>query len=62
MIEIICACIAAAATIVAAGVGVRVAQSNKRMESRAQLRQRESLLSLRMMDATLQCRESARGR
>lgn len=54
MIEIICACIAAGATIVASAVGVCVARSNKRIERRAALRQRESLLSLRMMDATLQ--------
>lgn len=54
MVEIICAAIAAIATIVAASIGLHVKRSNARMERRAALRQKESLLSLRMMDATLQ--------
>jgi hypothetical protein len=54
MVDIICAAIAAIATIVAASIGLHVKHSNARMERRAALRQKESLLSLRMMDATLQ--------
>lgn len=54
MVDVICAIIAAVATIVVAVVGVRVKRSNDRAESHAKLRQKESLLSLRMMDATLQ--------
>ena len=54
MTEIICALIAAAASIIAAGIGLHVRKSNARMERRAALRQKESLLCLRMIDATLQ--------
>lgn len=52
--EIICTIIAGAASIIAALVGWNVTRSNKRAERHAELRQKESLLSLRMMDATLQ--------
>lgn len=52
--EIICALIAAMATIITSVVGVTNARATKKAESHAALRQRESLLSLRMMDATLQ--------
>ena len=58
---IICSLIAAVATVVVAVVGVKVnksnaevKRSNDEMKERAELRKRESLLSLRMMDATLQ--------
>ncbi len=58
MTEIICAIIAGIASVITASVGVAVNRANKRSEHRAErhaeLRQRENLLSLRMMDATLQ--------
>lgn len=54
MIEIICACIAAISSIIVAFIGLHIKQSNKKSEARAELRQKESMLSLRMMDATLQ--------
>ena len=54
MIEIICATIAGVASIITAMVGIGVRQINKRSDRNAKLRQKESLLSLRMMDATLQ--------
>jgi len=54
MIDIICAVIAAVAAVVVAVVGCGVKKFNDRAESHAELRQKESLLSLRMMDATLQ--------
>ena len=54
MTEIVCAAITAVATIIVALVGANIRKSNARMEERAKLRQRESMLSLKMMDATLQ--------
>lgn len=54
MTEIICAAITAAASIAVALIGVNIRKSNARMEARAALRQRESMLSLQLMDATLQ--------
>ena len=54
MVQIICAAIAAASSIVVAVIGVKVNRFNRKAERRAELRRRESLLSLRMMDATLQ--------
>lgn len=54
MTEIICAAITAVASIGVALVGMNIRKSNARMEARAALRQRESMLSLKMMDATLQ--------
>ena len=54
MIEIICATIAAISAVAVALVGKSVKRSNDKAERRAALRQEESLLSLRMMDATLQ--------
>lgn len=54
MTEIVCAVITAVATIIVALVGANIRRSNARMEERAKLRQRESMLSLKMMDATLQ--------
>lgn len=54
MTEIICAVITAISAIAVALVGSNIRKSNARMEERAKLRQRESMLSLKMMDATLQ--------
>ncbi len=54
MTEIICTAITAVATIIVAVVGVNIKKSNARVDKRAELRKRESLLSLQMMDATLQ--------
>ena len=54
MTEIICAAITAVASIGVALVGMNIRKSNARMEARAALRQRESMLSLQLMDATLQ--------
>ena len=54
MTEIICAIIAAIASVLVAVVGIKVNKINKRAERSAELRQQEMLLSLRMMDATLQ--------
>ena len=44
----------ALSTIAVAFIGVNVQRSNKKADKRATLREKESLLSLRMMDATLQ--------
>lgn len=52
--EIICAIIAAIASIAVALIGWNVSCTNKRAEAHAELREKESLLSLRMIDATLQ--------
>lgn len=41
-------------TIICAWIGAKSEKRRKKDERRAQLRQNESLLSLRMMDATLQ--------
>lgn len=54
MTEIICASIAGLCTIICAIIGGVSAKYRKKSERRAHLRQNESLLSLRMMDATLQ--------
>ena len=50
----VCACITAVASVIVAAIGMNVRKSNAKMEERAKLRQRESMLSLQMMDATLQ--------
>lgn len=59
--EVICTIITAVASIIVAAIGINTAkqnkrteEANKRAEEHAKLRQQESLLSLRMMDATLQ--------
>ena len=52
--DIICAIIAGLATVVTSLVGINVSNTNKKIDRRAEVRNRESLLSLRMMDATLQ--------
>lgn len=54
MTEIICAAIAAAATIICAVIAGKSKKANDKVEARAELRRKESLLSLRMIDATLQ--------
>lgn len=54
MIEIICASIAGACSIIVAIIGFNIKKSNAAADHRASIRQQESLLSLRMMDATLQ--------
>lgn len=54
MIEVICALITAVAAIAVAVIGHNTQKQNRRAEEHAAARQRESLLSLRMMDATLQ--------
>lgn len=54
MTEIICASITAIASIVVAMVGISIKKANKEAESHSALRREESLLSLHMMDATLQ--------
>jgi len=54
MTEIICAIITGIASIIVAMVGVSIKRANKNAEKHSELRQKESLLSLRMMDATLQ--------
>jgi len=53
MTEIVCALIAGICTVVCAVIGGVSAKYRKKSERRAELRQKESLLSLRMMDATL---------
>lgn len=54
MVNIICAVIAGVCTVLCAIIGAVANKNQKKSERRAQLRQKESLLSLRMMDATLQ--------
>ena len=54
MTEIICTCITAGAGIVVALLSLQIKRTNDRNEKRAELRQKESLLSLKMADATLQ--------
>lgn len=52
--EIICALIAGLASVITAMLGFSIKRSNKRAEAHAKLRERESLLSISMMDAILQ--------
>lgn len=54
MVEIICALIAAACSIAVTLIGRSVKASAARAERHAKLRQEEELLSMKMMDATLQ--------
>lgn len=54
MIEIVCAGITTVGGIVVAVITGIFLKSNKKAEARAQLRQEESYLSMRMADATLQ--------
>ena len=53
MTEIICTLITALAGLVVALLTAKITKSESREEKRAVLRQRESLLSLKMMEATL---------
>lgn len=53
MTEIICAAIAGICAIICAIIGGVSAKYKKKAERRAELRQKESLLSLRMSDAVL---------
>ena len=52
MVEILCAAIAAVATVVAAACSGRVARSSRQAEKRAERRARESRLSMELMYAT----------
>lgn len=54
MTEIICAMITAAASVIVAAIGINIKKMNKEQATHSALRREESLLSLRMMDATLQ--------
>lgn len=54
MTEIICTTITALAGIIVALLGVHIKRSGAKAEKTALLRQRESLLNLRMTDAALQ--------
>ena len=53
MTEIVCTLITALAGLIVALLTARIAKSESRDEKRAILRQKESLLSLKMMNATL---------
>lgn len=53
MTEIICTLITAFAGLLVVYLSKRIAQSEARDEKRAELRQKESLLSLKMQNATL---------
>lgn len=53
MTEVICTLITALAGLIVALLTARIAKSESKEEERAILRQKESLLSLKMMDATL---------
>lgn len=54
MTEIICAVVAAAATVICALIARNEKKQSDKADKRAELRKRESLLTLRMTDATLQ--------
>jgi len=54
MIDVICAVIAAMSAIIVSAIGANMKKSERRADEQAELRRKESLLSLRMMDATLQ--------
>ena len=54
MVEVICAVIAAAATVICAYLTKHVSAQSTRAEKRQALRREESLLSMEMMDATMQ--------
>ena len=54
MINIICAVIAMMSAVACAFIGAYANRAQKKSERRAELRQKENLLSLRMMDATMQ--------
>lgn len=54
MTDIVCAIVTGIFSVIVAIIGLNVRKSNKIAAHQAELRQEESLLSLRMMDATLQ--------
>lgn len=54
MTEIICAAIAAAASILCAYVAAKSKKQNDKADARGEFRRKESLLMLRMADATMQ--------
>lgn len=54
MTEIICAVVAAAATIICAFIASSSKKASDKAEARGELRRKESLLSLRMIDACMQ--------
>lgn len=54
MIDIICASITAVAGIVVTLLSLHIKHANKRTDERAELRKKESLLSLSLMDSVLQ--------
>lgn len=53
MTEIICAAITAFAGLMVALLSAKITKTEARSEEKAELRQQESLLSLKMMNATL---------
>lgn len=53
MTEIICAAITAFAGLMVAVLTAKIAKTEARSDAKADLRQKESLLSLKMMNATL---------
>lgn len=54
MVTIITACISAVSAIVVAYIGVHAKRTEAQAEKREKRREKESLLSMRMMDATMQ--------
>lgn len=54
MTEIICALITAASGIIVALLSISIKKSNDKSERQAKLRQEESLLSMKMIDASMQ--------
>ena len=54
MITIITACISAISAIIVAYIGAHTKQMDAKAESREKRREKESLLSMKMMDATMQ--------
>lgn len=54
MTEIICALITAASGIIVALLSISIKRANDKSERRAKVRQKESLLSMKMIDASMQ--------
>ena len=54
MVTIITACISAVSAIIVAYIGVHSKRNEEKAEKRDKRREKESLLSMRMMDATMQ--------
>ena len=54
MTEVWCSIIAGVCMIVTAYIGAKAEKRRRKEDRRAELRQKENLLSLRMMDATMQ--------